>query len=205
MFTGIIKELAAIKALKQKKRLLHYAIECPTSALEGLKVGASVSVNGVCQTVVSIEGNLVWFDAIEETLERTTLRFIREGEQVNIERSVKIGDEVGGHFLSGHIYGIATLTHIKESSYTFCSPPEWMHYLFPKGSIAIDGVSLTLSTIDSQQGAFTIHFIPLTLRTTTLGKKKVGDRVNVELDPLVQAAVHTAERTMLAFCTKKFL
>lgn len=193
MFTGIIRTITTIQAIRRKKKSLHYSIHCPDSLLEGLEEGSSVSIDGICQTVVSIEGKRVWFDAIEETIKRTTLGLITEGQRVNVERSARVGDEVGGHLLSGHIYGTATLTHFKETSYTFCCQVEWTRYLLPKGSIAIDGVSLTVATIDSQQGEFTIHLIPLTLKTTTLGEKRVGDQVNVELDPIIQATVNTVE------------
>ncbi|MFZ0564600.1 MAG: riboflavin synthase subunit alpha [Chlamydiales bacterium] len=197
MFTGIIKNIATLHTIQREKNSLYYAIQCPDSLLKGLEVGSSVAVDGICQTVDSIEGNRVWFYAMEESIKRTTLGWMKEGDRVNIERSARIGDEVGGHLLSGHIYGTATLIHFNQTCYTFSCPTEWIRFLLPKGSIAIDGVSLTLSDVDPQKGMFTIHLIPITLKSTTLGEKKEGDRVNVEIDPVIQATVSTLERTLL--------
>ena len=199
MFTGIVQVIATIGAVEREGQLLRFALDIPHTISKGLKKGASVSIDGVCQTVVSIEKNLVWFEAIEETLKLTTLGLLKKGCWVNIERCLKIGDEMGGHFLTGHIFCQATISQIEKNIDTFTCPLEWIKYIFFKGSIAIDGVSLTLARVDSQKGEFTIHFIPHTLKHTTLGEKKVGDLVNVELDPLVYAAVNTVEKTVLAF------
>lgn len=189
MFTGIIRAIGEVAELKKKEGLLQYAVSFPHKDLE---CGASVSIDGVCQTVVKIENGQVWFDAIDETLKRTTFDSLHIGQKVNIERSAKIGDEIGGHLLSGHIYGTALLSHIEGNIYTFTLPPDWMKYLFSKGYIAIDGISLTL--VDVEKGKFTVHLIPETLQRTTLGTKRPGDRVNIEFDALTQAAVETVER-----------
>ncbi len=189
MFTGIIRAIGEVVELKNKANILQYAIAFPH---EGLELGASVSIDGVCQTVVRIEGDKVWFDAIEETLKRTTLDRLAVGQKVNLERAAKIGDEIGGHLLSGHIYGRAELSKIESNIFTFKVPTNWQKYFFPKGFIAINGISLTL--VDVEEGLFTVHLIPETLQRTTLGKIKPGDRVNIELDALTQAAVETVER-----------
>jgi len=191
VFTGIVRALGTIVTMVKKGDLLHYALSFPH---ENLKLGASVSVDGVCQTVVKIEDETVWFDAIGETLKRTTLNTMEVGQKVNIERSAKIGDEIGGHLLSGHIYGTATISQVKENIYTFQCPIEWMKYLFSKGFIAIDGMSLTV--VDVHEDCFTIHLIPETLQRTTLGQKKVGDRVNLEFDSQTQVTVETIERRL---------
>lgn len=189
MFTGIIQTIGTVVEVHKEGNRLHYALSFP---FEGLKIGASVSIDGVCQTVVKIEGASVFFDAIDETLARTTLDTLSVGKRVNIERAAKIGDEIGGHLLSGHIFGTVTLENIEQNVYTFTCPPEWMKYLFEKGFIALDGASLTL--VEVAEGHFTVHLIPETLKRTTLGAKKVGERVNVEFDALTQAAVETVER-----------
>jgi riboflavin synthase len=198
MFSGIVQAVAPIKALEKVGSLLRYAVAFPFDYLTGLTRGASVSIDGVCQTVVGIEGNSVWFEAIGETLARTTFNQMRIGSQVNLERSVKFGDEIGGHLLSGHIYGAIPISDIKENVYTFACPPNGMKYLFSKGYIAIDGISLTIVDADRQRGHFTVHLIPETLQRTTLGQKKAGSLVNLELDALTQAAVETIEHHLEA-------
>jgi len=189
VFTGIVRAIATVAEIVKKGDLLQYALSFPH---ENLELGASVSVDGVCQTVVKIEGEKVWFDAIDETLLRTTFDRMEVGQKVNIERAAKIGDEIGGHLLSGHIYGTATLTQVDGNIYTFKCPIEWMKYLFSKGFIALDGISLTV--VDVGEDFFTVHLIPETVQRTTLGQKKVGDHVNLEFDSLTQAAVETVER-----------
>ena len=150
-------------------------------------------------TVVKIENHYVWFDVIPETIQRTNLKFIEEGDLVNVERSARFGDEIGGHILSGHIMVIAEID--QKSAYesnqgvTFKIDPQWIKYFFSKGYIALDGVSLTLVDVDPK-GKFSVHLIPETLRMTTFGFKKEGDRVNVELDTQTQIIVDTLERIL---------
>src|SRR4051812_35890101 len=112
MFTGIVRGMFEIASAQRKPGLLHYSVMLPSDLLDGLKIGASVSVDGVCQTVVAIENRRVTFDAIEETLKKTTLDSLSVGQRVNIERAARIGDEIGGHILSGHVYGKAQITQI---------------------------------------------------------------------------------------------
>lgn len=197
MFTGIVRDLCRVAKIQKKPQLMSYAIQFDNSWLRRLEVGASVSVDGVCQTVTKLEQNLVWFDAIQETLNRTTLDSLEIGRQVNIEPSARIGDEIGGHLLSGHIFGKAQISHINQSENQYivkiqCSP-DWMKYFFSKGFIALDGASLTLVDVDPK-GEFTVHLIPETLARTTFGFKKVGDFLNVELDSQTQIIVETIER-----------
>jgi len=193
MFTGIVKAIAPITALQKKDGLLRYAVSFPEDMLTGLVCGASVSINGICQTVVDIDKQAVSFEAISETLTRTTLRYLQEGSLVNIERSAKIGDEIGGHLLSGHIYGTAAISSIIENVYTLRCPSNWMKYFFSKGFIALDGVSLTVVDVNKEVSMFSVHLIPETLKRTILGKKQEGDLVNVELDAMTQATVETIE------------
>lgn len=199
MFTGIVKGLSKVEALEVKKGLAHYAIAFTPELSKGLELGASVSIDGICQTVVRVEGNLVWFDAIEETLKRTTLKNLRVGQKVNVERSAKFGDEIGGHVLSGHIFGTARIKKVDKwdnnQAVTFECPKEWTKYLFSKGYIALDGVSLTLVDVNPA-GLFSVHLIPETLRLTTFGFKKEGDLVNLEFDSQTQSIVDTVERVL---------
>jgi riboflavin synthase len=198
MFTGIIKAMAPIACLEKKYALTRYAVSLPEYMLAGLECGTSISVDGVCQTVVDIDEDKVWFEAISETLNKTTFLHMHLGSLVNIERSAKIGDEIGGHLLSGHIYGTAEIASIKENIYTFQCPPHWMKYLFSKGFIAIDGISLTLVNVDKKRGNFSVHLIPETLKRTTLGRKREGDCVNLEFDAMTQATVETIENFLNA-------
>lgn len=193
MFTGIVKAVSFIAALEKREALLRYAVDFSPELLYGLENGYSISVDGVCQTVVAIEDSRVWFEAIEETLSRTTLHSLKIGSKVNLERAAKMGDEMGGHLLSGHIYGTSRIATIQNTSYTFECHSGWMKYLFSKGFIAVDGISLTLGAVDKEASNFTVHLIPETLKRTTLGHKTVGDRVNLEFDALTQAAVETIE------------
>lgn len=196
MFTGIVRAVAPIAASESKDHLLRYAVDFPTPFLKGLENGASVSIDGVCQTVVKIEKNWVWFEAIDETLLRTTLGKLKPGTLVNLERSARLGDEIGGHLLSGHVFGMVTLIDIEKNIYTLKCPPEWTKYLFPKGYVALDGMSLTLVLVNRKEGLFTVHLIPETLKQTTLGKKRVGDQINLEFDAMTQAVVDTTERIL---------
>jgi riboflavin synthase len=197
MFTGIVKGMFLIASV-ENENVLHYSVSLPDDLLEGLEIGASVSVNGVCQTVVKIQDQSVYFDAIGETLKRSTLESLEKGDFVNIERSLRMGDEIGGHLLSGHVIATAEVTKFieakSETVVRFRLEKKWMKYLFSKGYIAIDGVSLTLVDVDEDHGSFTVHLIPETLRMTTLGKKSEGDRVNIEIDSQTQAIVDTVER-----------
>lgn len=172
----------------------------PAERITGLQHGASVAVDGACLTVTAIDGPHISFDLMGETLAKTTLGGLKEGDRVNIERSASLGDEIGGHLLSGHITGAAEILAIDQPDnnqvVTFRVPLEWMKYIFPKGFIALDGASLTLVDVDKTAGTFTVWLIPETLRITTFGFKKAGDRVNVEIDSRTQTIVDTVQALM---------
>jgi riboflavin synthase len=200
MFTGIIKGLFPISQVHKKPGMIQYSVTLPPPWFEGLEIGASISIDGVCQSVVRTQGTDVWFDAIEETLQKTTLNDLKSGQRVNVERSAKFSDEIGGHILSGHVYGKAKILKIEtwenNKKITFqCENPEWSKYLFSKGYIAIDGASLTLVDVNPP-GTFSVHLIPETLRATTLGQKTEGDRVNLEFDSQTLTIVETVERIL---------
>lgn len=199
MFTGIIQELATVADCRGDGNLLKYSVTLPSHQIEGLSLGASISIDGACQTVVAIEHQNVWFDAIPETLAKTTLKHLQKGQKVNIERAARFGDEIGGHILSGHIFGTARISRIASTGDAaeiyFNCPESWTKYLFSKGYVAIDGISLTLVDV-SPAGQFCVHLIPETLRRTTLGSKREGNLVNIEIDANTQAIVDTVERIL---------
>ncbi len=199
MFTGITRGTYKIVAIERQPSLLCFEVELDDEQVEGLVVGASVSIDGVCQTVVSIEGRRVRFDAIQESLDLTTLGALEIGCKVAVERSAKLGDEIGGHEVSGHVIGMGTVSEVQRQGHVsdlkIRVPTAWMKYILPKGFIAVDGSSLTVGEVDAA-GLFTLHLIPETLRLTNLGDKQSGDRVNIELDPRTVAVVDTVERVM---------
>ena len=191
MFTGIVQGTGSVHSIEGDSTLT-FAIQIPST--DGLEVGGSVSIDGVCLTATSI-GQQVTFDVIPETILRTTLGSLKPGDSVNVERALKFGDELGGHLLSGHIMGTAHISKVHDQDYTICCPPEMSDYIQEKGYIAVDGISLTIGETDGN-GGFDVHIIPETLRLTTLGNKAVGDRVNIEIDAMTQAVVETTKRMM---------
>jgi riboflavin synthase len=153
----------------------------------------------VCLTVAGIDGTRALFQVVAETLERTTLGALEVGSVVSVERSYRVGDELGGHELAGHIIGTGCITEVRREGgrhdLRVGVPREWMKYIFPKGFIAVDGSSLTVGDTDPA-GSFALHLIPETLRLTKFGSKGVGDRVNIELDARTVAIVDTVERVL---------
>lgn len=194
MFTGIVRGLLEVSKIEVANDHMRIAVKGSSYLLENLQHGASVAIDGTCLTVVLIDEDGVWFDVIKETLKKTTLGSLKAGDFVNVERSAKFGDEIGGHLLSGHVYGTGKIHHIDKMenhcSLTCRVPAAWMKYLLNKGFIAVDGVSLTVSDVDPQ-GLFTLHLIPETLKLTKLGSKSVGDLVNIEIDSRTQTIVET--------------
>ena len=199
MYTGITRGTFPVVHLERRPDLLTYQVELPAELIDGLECGASVSIDGVCQTVVAIEGYRVRFDAIAETLELTTLGDLEVGQPVAVERSARVGDEVGGHDVAGHVRGTGTVRTRKVEGNVWDLqievPKSWMSYIPTKGFIAVDGSSLTVGERDPA-GTFWIHLIPETVRLTNLGEKKEGDRVNIELDARTVAIVDTVERVL---------
>ncbi len=195
MFTGIVLGLAEIKEVERREALTSYAVDLPWR--DQLQLGASVSIDGVCQTVVKMD-QWVWFDAIEETLEKTTLADLQIGQRVNVERALRLGDELGGHMMSGHVIGCGTLLDRDEGESTLALrigvDSDLMRYILNKGFVAVDGVSLTVGEVG--RDSFFVHLIPETRDRTTLGTKRAGDRVNIELDAQTQAIVATTERVL---------
>ena len=195
MFTGIVAGTARVLAIEEEGGVRKINIDLGGFS-EGLEIGASVAIDGVCMTVAHINENEAMFEAIDETLERTTLGQIEEGSYVNIERSLKFGDELGGHMISGHIMAKARITERVEREGNLHIIIENLELVRPfvmeKGFIAIDGMSLTVGEVTNED--FSLHIIPETLRVTTIGNKVVGSMVNIEIDARTQAIVETMMR-----------
>lgn len=200
MYTGIIQDLCPVVEMVDRPGLKSFVVEFPSRLVDGLQTGASVSLDGVCFTVTKIDGTRVSFDAMQETLAKSTIGQLKQGDHVNVERSAKMGDEIGGHSMSGHVSTMAEIIAIDEQennkSMTFKVDPVWMRFIFSKGFIGLDGASLTVVDANGTGGTFRVHFIPETLRLTRFGSKQVGDRVNVEIDPQTQVIVETVERVL---------
>ena len=195
MFTGIVSGTAPILGIAEGEGIRKITVDLGEFA-DGLETGASVSLDGVCMTVVSMDSDEVTFDAISETLDRTTLADRVEGDLLNVERSMRLGDELGGHILSGHVMGTAEIMNARmvgEGLDLLISIPDGCSpFILEKGYIAVDGMSLTVGKCDEE--SFDLHIIPETLRITTMDKKVVGDRVNIEIDSRTQAVVETMLR-----------
>jgi len=187
MFSGIVEALGRVVAVISEPPGCRLVIEEATIA-DTVKVADSVSVNGCCLTIIEKEGATFAFQAGPETLARTNLGQLVSGSPVNLERALALGDRLGGHFVSGHIDGQAELVrtdnHGDWQDLFFSVPQELAAQMASKGSVAVDGVSLTLVRCD--RDLFSVALIPYTLRVTTLGKRKVGDKVNVETDILAK-------------------
>ncbi len=197
MFTGIVKGLGTVVSGHARPGLATLVVEIPSGYADGLQIGASVAIDGVCLTATTVDDDRVSFDAMQETLEKTTIGSIVEGSRVNVERSYRVGDEVGGHVVSGHVTGTAEIIAIdapeNNHAVTFRADASWMKYILPKGFVALDGCSLTIVDVHRDDSTFTVWLIPETLKTTTFGFKKPGDRVNLEIDSKTQAIVDTVE------------
>lgn len=200
MFTGIIQACVPVVETKTQPGLTTFVLEFPEKLIQNLQIGASVAVDGVCLTVVKTEGNRVWFDAMDETLRKTTIGEITENQKVNVERSATMGTEIGGHIVSGHVSGTAEIVDVSTPQnnhiVTFRVPPEFMKHIFHKGFIALDGASLTIVDVDKAACTFSVWLIPETLRMTTFGFKQARDKVNVEIDSRTQMIVDTVERVL---------
>jgi riboflavin synthase len=200
MFSGIVQGTAEITAAIQRDDVLTIEIELGKNLIEGLEIGASVSVDGVCLTAVEIADSTAKFDIIEETIRCTTLDITRKNTQANIERSLKFGDEIGGHNVSGHVTSVATISEVKQGvngrTLRLTSEEKDISYLMPKGFVAIDGISLTVGEVNRSTATFDVHLIPETITATTIGGKQVGDKVNLELDSATVAAVEAAKQML---------
>jgi riboflavin synthase len=199
MYTGIVQGLGRIAGVDDQPGLRRLKVHMP-GLVDSLALGASVAINGTCLTVTSFSGDTVSFDVIGETIARTNLGALRANDRVNVERSMRFGDEIGGHILSGHIACVATLMRIDagpaKRTLWFDIPESWMAYLFHKGFIALDGASLTIADISRVDHQISVSLIPETIDRTTLGTAQVGYAANLEVDAQSQAVVTTVERLL---------
>jgi riboflavin synthase len=199
MFTGIVQGIATVQTLVERSGLHSVTLRFPPGFTSGLNVGASVAVDGVCLTVTALGGgDTANFDIMLQSLSVTTLPALREGGSVNVERAARDGAEIGGHPLSGHVDCRAMIKDIRRPENNRVMrievPAPWMRYVFAKGYIAVNGVSLTAAMIDRERdgsGWFEVWLIPETLRMTTFAAKAVGDAVNIEIERQTQVFVDT--------------
>ena len=181
MFTGLIENIGTVSSIKRAGGGLKISI-CPESAIE-LQIGDSVSINGACLTVVETSRDIA-FEVSPETLRNTNLGELKVNDKVNIERALRLSDRLGGHLVTGHIDGIGVIIDKRQEGdytfYTFGATPKILKYIVKKGSIAVDGISLTVIGLDMK--SFTVAIIPHTLTATNIGSKGIGDKVNLEVD-----------------------
>lgn len=199
IFTGIVQGTCRVVELERGLGTVALAVDLSGLA-DGLELGASVAVNGCCLTAVAVEGRIVRFDLIRPTLEATNLGDLQCGSRVNVERSLRVGDEVGGHLLSGHVAATVPVTDVRVGSgyrrLTLAIPAFWMRYLSVKGFVALNGASLTIAELDRETSTIAVGLIPETLARTTFADTHPGDRLNLEVDAQTQAIVDTV-RSML--------
>ncbi|QCI25886.1 riboflavin synthase subunit alpha [Buchnera aphidicola] len=196
MFTGITHGVATVLGMQKQQDFQILKIQFPANLVKNLKVGASVSNNGCCLTVFKIKNYNIYFHVMQETLQKTNLILLNVGSKINIERSLKFGDEIGGHLMSGHIIGTAKILNIinfgnNKKIFFQINNLKIMKYIFLKGFIGIDGISLTVGEI--HKNIFCIYFIPETISTTNIKMRKIGDTVNIEVDYYTQIVVDRAE------------
>ena len=184
MFSGIVQEAGKVKDFLKREDIYNISIDCSSKITSNLKKGASVSVNGVCLTVKNENPEILRFDLVEETIKRTNFQNIKIGDNVNLERSLKMGDEIGGHLVSGHIHGISKVVsiEIRDQSWDveISIEPFMQEYILHKGYVAINGCSLTIGEVSKE--SFLIHLIPETLSVTNLFQLEQDSTVNIELD-----------------------
>jgi riboflavin synthase len=185
MFTGIIEEVGMVRAVESRGEALILRVDCRT-VLSDASPASSIAVDGVCLTVVEVGPDGVGFDVMPETLSKTALGALKPGSPVNLERAMRVGDRLGGHFVQGHVDGVGTVTKVDAEGEWYLiaiSAPDMVkRYLIPHGSISVDGVSLTVARLEPNE--FTVALIPHTIENTNLGRKMAGDGVNLEADML---------------------
>lgn len=193
MFTGIIEAQGVVKALEKTENLITLAVKCPRN-FDDIKVGDSIANDGVCLTVTAIKGGCYYFDLMKETLEATTLKHVVPGTVLNLERAMKADARLGGHFVTGHVDGVGRIRDIltlpNYVEYRISAARDLMRYLVPKGSVALDGISLTVGAV--RKDWFAVYFIPHTLKVTSIGAKKTGAEVNIETDLLAKYILKSA-------------
>lgn len=203
MFTGLIERIGTVEGQIKGQRFL---VSRPSS-FDDIKTGDSISVNGVCLTITDLNKKIVSFDVMQESLDRSSLRDLKKGNKVNLERALKATDRLGGHFVSGHIDYKARIENIRIESDSrrleLGLPKEYSKYIVSKGSVAVDGVSLTAGEVYNNR--FSIYLIPHTLKITTLGLRKKGDFVNIEMDMLAKLKLKSENEKSASRVSMNFL
>jgi len=199
MFTGIVSGQGHIQNIKNNVDYTSITIKATAGFSKNLKRGASVAVNGVCLTAKKGTTDLLEFDVIAETLEKTNFKLLSKGNKVNLERSMKANTEIGGHLVSGHIHGVGVIKSINDRGQTkdlrIQPPASLMEYLFYKGYVGLNGCSLTIGKVF--KSSFNIHLIPETIKVTSFQKIKKGDLINIEIDQTTINTVETIKKIML--------
>ena len=201
MFTGIIEGLGEVRSItnlnKESGRSadMRLILKIPERLLKGVKLGDSMNLNGTCLTVMNKRNQMIEFELVRETTKTSSMGKLKKGELVNIERSLRLGDRLGGHIVLGHTDGIGIIDMVKRKDtetrmWITCEDHLLMPYIAQKGSIAIDGISLTLNDVDGKKNRFSVSHIPFTLENTTLGLKRRGDLVNIEIDVLSRYVIN---------------
>ena len=199
MFTGLIETICSVRSISRSAGTggLSLTIDLGTIANE-CKPGDSIAINGACLTITRLDGSLASFDLSPETLEKSTLGSLKTSSEVNIERAIKPTDRFGGHFVLGHVDGTATIEAIERRSeyinMTFTAGPELLESMVVKGSVAVDGISLTIASLGAS--GFSVAIIPETLKRTTLHKANIGDSVNIEVDIIVKSVKRQLEEIL---------
>lgn len=203
MFTGIVQSQAEVNSVKYENNFMQIIVEVKPEFIENLTLGASIAINGVCLTVVKFENvdnsAFITFDIIDETLARSNLSKLNLGDFVNFERSLKVGNEIGGHIVSGHVHTKAILVENTSTETNCCMrfqvDEKWHKYILSKGFITVNGISLTVG--EFSKGIFAVHLIPETLTRTNLASLDIRGEVNIELDQQTITIVTTIERMKL--------
>ncbi len=204
MFTGIVQGVARVESISDRPGLRSFRLAFPDGFAQGLAVGASVAVDGVCLTATALHGtNAADFDVMQQSLALTTLAGLQSGSRINVERAARDGAEIGGHPLSGHVDFRATLADVRrpENNHVLrlAVPAPWMRYVFAKGYIAVNGASLTVADAERRpdgSGWFEVWLIPETLRMTTFADKAVGESLNIEIERSTQVFVDTVRAAL---------
>ncbi len=199
MFTGIVQGIAEVARVAERPGLRSFTLRFPSAFTQGLEIGASVAVDGVCLTVTALhDGEAADFDVMQQSLSLTSLAGLQPGSLINVERAAKEGAEVGGHVLSGHVDVMGTLADVRQPQNNhvmrIALPAPWMRYVFAKGYIAVNGASLTVAELQRESGGsgwFEVWLIPETLRMTTFGAKQPGAALNIEIERATQVMVDT--------------
>jgi riboflavin synthase len=195
MFTGLIQDLGTVTAYTKAGADVHLTITAQSLDFAGAPLGASIACNGICLTATNIEGKEFTVTASAETIAKTTLGQWQKGARINLERPLRMGDELGGHIVSGHVDGIATCTSVKPDGesyrFVFKVPGDLAPFIASKGSVTVDGVSLTVNEVNAN--TFGVNIIPYTFQHTRFGQIKEGDAVNIEIDMLARYVARLAE------------